>query len=170
MPLTLGKNGRQNLSFCQMFWIVQFLTRFILYSKHTNWLWMLIVDLVFEILIPFKFYLVYYCHKGIVKSCEVICFTSMWVKTIKLCGGCWAPPLDGNRVKSYVKVAHIRLFWIFLCRKESFLHAKFVHNQNWLVYVKGFQEFRVFQVDNFTVCNRKIWNIKNERSRNMYKE
>ena len=33
-----------------------------------------------------------------------------------------------------MKLAQNRLFWIFLCRKKLFLHAKIIKNQNKLVY------------------------------------
>ena len=54
---------------------------------------MLIVDPVYEILILFKLYLVYYCHKGIVKLfASLLCEFKQYYS---------APPLppDRNRVK-----------------------------------------------------------------------
>ena len=72
MPLTLVKMAVKIENFVKYFVVIKLLTFFILYAKHPNWLWTLIADLVFEILISFKFYLVYYCHKGIVKSFGVI--------------------------------------------------------------------------------------------------
>ena len=107
---------------------------------------MLIVVLVFEILIPFKFYLVYYCHNGIVKSFEVICFTFMWVKTIKLYEG--EGGADENRVKSHVShMAKVRYgfpygqakffcFWNFLFEFFFKFYIQFFTNfiAHWLKF------------------------------------
>ena len=118
MPLTLVKMAVKIENFVKCFVVIKFMTLFILYTEHTKWLWTLIADLVFEILISFKFYLVYYCHKGIVKSFEVICFTFMWVKTMKLYGGVLStPPLppDGNRVKIGLQILENIFLEIKLC-------------------------------------------------------
>ena len=59
---------------------------------------MIFVATILKIFSPLMFYLVYYCHKGIIKSFEVICLN----KTIGV--GAEYPPLTGIRLKDILMV------------------------------------------------------------------